>query len=285
MSEANSLLEASMSSNTWNTYSNGVESFKRFRTLYSLSPLWPPPVKHFTNFVAYMSYSSYSPATIRAYVSGLSFVLKSRGFEDTTQSFIIQKMIKGANKLYGRVDVTCPITMDILLKLPNSLQFVSNSMYESTMFTAAFSLSFFGLLRVGEVTVSRLSDVSKIIQITDVTFSPSAREVKIRIRYSKTDQYGKSFQICIEKADNAIICPILSLIAFIRIRPQCGGPLFCHLNKMPVTRTQFVSTLHSALRYLGYESSKYNSHSFIIGYATHLAIKGFSDDVIKEKGR
>ena len=94
------------------------------------------------------------------------------------------------------------------------------------LFTAAFSLSFFGLLRVGEVTVCRLSDVSKIIQNTDVTFTPFTREVKIRIKYSKTDQYGKSFQICIEKADNATICPVLSLIAFLRIRPQFSGPFF-----------------------------------------------------------
>jgi hypothetical protein len=192
-------------------------------------------------------------------------------------------MIKGANTLYGRVDVRCPITMDILLKLPNALQFVSNSMYESTVYTA-FSLLFFGLLRVGEVTVSRLSDVRKIIQNTDVTFTPSAREVKIRIRYSKTNQSGKSFQICIEKADIATICPVLSLIAFLRIIPQFSGPLLCHLNKMPVTRTQFVSTLHSALRYLRYESSIYNSHSFRIGYGTHLTIMGFSDDVIRAKG-
>jgi hypothetical protein len=175
--------------------------------------------------------------------------------------------------------------MDILLKLPNALQFVSNYMYESTMFTAAFSLSYFGLLQVGEVTVFRLSDVSKITQNTDDTFTPSAGEVNIRIRYSKTDQYGTSVQISIEKADNAIICPVLSLIAFLRIRPQFSGPLFCHLNKMPVIRTQFVSTLYSALRYLGCESSIYNSHSFRICYGTRLVIKGFSDDVIKAKGR
>jgi hypothetical protein len=158
-------------------------------------------------------------------------------------------------------------------------------MYESTIFTAAFSLLFFGLLRIGEITVSRLSDVSMIIQNTDVTFIPSAREVNIIIMYSKTVQYSKYFQICIEKADKATICPVLSLIAFLRIRPQFSGLLFCHLNKMPVTRTLFVSILHSALRYLGYESSIYNSHSCRIGYATHLAIKSFSDDVIKANGR
>ena len=88
------------------------------------------------------------------------------------------------------------------------------------------------------------------VQNTDVTLTPSAREVKTRIRFSKTDQYGKSFQICIEKGDNATICPVLSLIVFLRIRSQFNGPLFCHLNKMSVTSIQFVSTLHSALRYL-----------------------------------
>ena len=76
-------------------------------------------------------------------MSGLNFVLKRRGLEDTTESFIIQKMIKEASRLYGRVDVRGPFTMDILLKQPNALQFVSNSMYESTMFTAAFSSLFF----------------------------------------------------------------------------------------------------------------------------------------------
>ena len=43
--------------------------------------------------------------------------------------------------------------------------------------------------------------------------------------------------------------------------------------------------MHSALRYLGYESSLYNSQCIRIGYGTHLAIRGFSDDVIKAKGR
>ena len=75
-------------------------------------------------------------------------------------------MIKGANKLYGRVDVRCPITMDILLKLPNALQFVSNSMYESTVYTV-FSLLFFGLLRIGEVTVSRF----QMLHLLPLSFS------------------------------------------------------------------------------------------------------------------
>ena len=42
--------------------------------------------------------------------------------------------------------------MNLLKRLIQSLPFVCTSVYESTMFASAFSLCFFGLLRVGEIT-------------------------------------------------------------------------------------------------------------------------------------
>jgi hypothetical protein len=60
---------------------------------------------------------------------------------------------------------------------------------------------------VGEVTFSRLSNVSKIIQNTDDTFTPSAREVQIRIRYPKSDQYGKYVPICINISEKIMEQP------------------------------------------------------------------------------
>jgi hypothetical protein len=37
----------------------------------------------------------YSPSTVKAYLSGISYYIKSNGLEDVTQSFIIQKMMRG----------------------------------------------------------------------------------------------------------------------------------------------------------------------------------------------
>jgi hypothetical protein len=41
---------------------------------------------------------------------------------------------------------------NLLKRLIQSLPFVCTSVYESTMFASAFSMCFFGLLRVGEIT-------------------------------------------------------------------------------------------------------------------------------------
>ena len=84
---------------------------------------------------------------------------------------------------------------------------------------------------------------------------------------------------------NPSICPISTLQSYLIIRPAFTGPLFCHYNKKPITRTQFVSVLHKALHFMGYPKNSFNSHSFRIGGATNLFINGTSEELIKQKGR
>lgn len=63
-------------------------------------------------------------------------------------------MLKGMDRLYGVEDSRKPITLELLVKLINSLQFVCSSSYECTLFRSMFSLAFFALLRIGEITVN-----------------------------------------------------------------------------------------------------------------------------------
>ena len=134
MLEVNTLFAASMSENTWKCYETGLDCFEHFRTLYKLQSIWPPPIDHLVNFVAYLSYMSYSPATIRLYISSVSFTVKCKGLDDTTQSFIVQKMIKGAKNLYHRADIRCPITQDMLVKLTSALKYTCSSQYETLLY-------------------------------------------------------------------------------------------------------------------------------------------------------
>lgn len=112
--KASALIEASIAKNTWVTYENAVVSFQKFRRQYGLELSWPPPVFQLANYLAYLAYESYSPATARSYISGISFSLKYNALYDTTQAFIIQKMLKGMNRLYGRSDLRLPITVDMM---------------------------------------------------------------------------------------------------------------------------------------------------------------------------
>jgi hypothetical protein len=63
----------------------------------------------------------YSPSTIKAYLSGISYYIKSNVLEDVTQSFIIQKMMRGMFRLEKRHDCRKPITLKILIKLTVAL--------------------------------------------------------------------------------------------------------------------------------------------------------------------
>jgi hypothetical protein len=106
---------------------------------------------------------------------------------------------------------------------------------------SAFALAFSALLRMGEFACTSSNESEKIIQNNDINFD-NDKTLSLRLRYSKTDQYGKS---CVLKIDDNILpfSTYSALKAYLNIRPKFDGPLFCHLNLSVLTRTQFLSAL------------------------------------------
>lgn len=286
--EMNKILSASLASNTWNSYNNGIERFETFRVNYGLTTIWPPPVHHLANFIAYLSKMSFAPSTIRLYISSVGFANKLKGLEDTTQSFLIQKLMNGTNKLYGKADIRQPITIDMLTKFEIALKHVCFSQYEAVMFMSAFSLSFFGLLRIGEITISKACEAPRIIQYSNIEIVKESNVyyILLTIKFSKTDQFGISNTIQInEEKVNFTVCPVRTLKKFLGVRPHFFGPLYCHFNKKPVTRNQFIKVLQDCLKYLGFAQEAIKCHSFRIGGCTYLFQKGTDEAMIKKKGR
>lgn len=83
--------------------------------------------------------------------------MKISGLLDTTNSFIIKKMLLGMQRLHKRVDSRRPITIDLLVHIFDALQYTCSSVYETALFSSCFSLAFFAFSRVGEFAVSHLS--------------------------------------------------------------------------------------------------------------------------------
>ena len=276
------LIEASNSKNTWNAYENAVRTFQNFRRQYCLELIWPPPSDHLVNFLAFLSSELYSPFTAKSYMSAISFVLKLNNQLDTTKSFLIQKMLKGMSKVHYRPDLRLPITIDMMLRFPHALARICNSTYETSLFVAAFSLAFGALLRVSEITASDEQNALQIIQKSDVSFNNNC--MYICIKFSKTDQLGRSTISQIE-SNTLPLCPVKAVLEYLKVRSTLNGPLFCHMNGKYITRNQFLSVLRSALQFLGYDTYRFNTHSFRIGGATFLASQGKSEEFIKLKGR
>lgn len=81
------------------------------------------------------------------------------------------------------------------------------------------------------------------------------------------------------------ICPLYHLQQYLKDRPYLTRALFCHFNGSTLTRYQFSAVLKKTLQVLGFDYSRYKSHSFRIGAASTAAEIGWSADIIKMAGR
>lgn len=281
-----------MAPQTWRTYQIATDQLTVFRKNVNLPNTWPVPMEHMCHFIAHLSLLSYAPSTIATYVSGIGSYHRFRGWEDPGKSFVIRKMIEGVKRDNVRNDIRSPITMSILSRIVDALNNVCTSQFESVMFKAAFQLAFFAFLRIGELSASSKCDLSgKALKITDVKIrhkgaSSIASHLQVCIRSSKTDQRGKTCQLLLKKSTHNGLCPVVSLYAYLNIRPSLGNTqLFVHHGGCSLTRYQFCAVLQKTLKFCGILNHSYKSHSFRIGAATEAAMRGVPDETIKQWGR
>ena len=86
------------------------------------------------------------------------------------------------------------------------------------MLWAAVSVAFFGFLRCAEFTVPSLASYDPAIHLSlaDVSATPSSTisRVAIRIKQSKTDQFGRGVTIYLERT-GAALCPVSPLLDYL----------------------------------------------------------------------
>ena len=245
---------------------------------------WPPTVEQIVLFIASLSIQSHSYRTAQLYISAIAFQCKIKFKYDTTKHYIISKLLEGIKRSGCAKRSRLPITFDLLTRVISVLKHVCSNSYEAVLFAAAFSLAFFGFFRVGELVVSRHNVVHRALAFDDLSFSSDRSSMFVRLRFSKTDQMGKGTIIKLQKSGGSL-CPIIGMAEFLKVRPICIGPLFCHLTGKPLTRYQFSAVLKKALIALNVNFNLYKSHSFRIGAATTAASLNYSVETIKAAGR
>ena len=278
------LVKASISANTQLTYKTALNSFTKFRVEYALDATWPAPTKHLVLFLSFCFEKGYSPTTLYTYCSGISFFHKMKSWPDPTDKFIVKKILEGCRRTRKCVDTRMPICEILLEKICNILPQMCSTPYECMLFTAAYTLTYFGLLRISEVVYTSAVQSSRPLLFTDIK-TESTDTISIVIRTSKTNQSGKPVKLRIHASNNTNICCVKSVQRFLSARPAFQGHFLCHNNKSPLTQYQFSAILSKSITHLGISSRNYKTHSFRIGRATDLAKNGVSSDTIKKMGR
>lgn len=152
----------------------------------------------------------------------------------------------------------------------------SNSAYESALFSAAFTLTYFGLLRVSETLALQCKDIKIKANLL----------CQITIQKSKTDQMGFSSVVDITPHPTSSINPIEIIKSYLALRGNLSQThsMLTHLNSKRLAKYQFQSVLQKSLYFIGVPGH-FRFHSFRIGMATELAKLGASELEIKTMGR
>ena len=152
-----------------------------------------------------------------------------------------------------------------------------------------FSLMYYGLLRVGEVT-----EGNHMLKVKDVYIADNKHKIKLVLYSSKTHNIESTPQEITISADEStgkkekFFCPFNLTSMYFKLR----GPyysdkegLFVFRDKSPVQQQQAWAVLKLALKNLNIDDNLYNCQSMRIGSASNLFQFGFSVEVIKRMGR
>ena len=171
------------------------------------------------------------------------------------------QMLKGHEKLGFRLNSRLPITLPILHRILASAVHFCHSQYDIVLFQAMCSLAFFGCRRVGEITLTTSKGGGSPFQIHQLTQSVAENQKVVALKCTFLD-----FKCSLRLSLSQKVIP---------------GPLFVLGDGSPVSIAAFTEKLSMAIKYCGFEPSRYKGHSFRIGAASHAADAGMSDAQIR----
>ena len=146
------------------TYRAGVRSFQQFCNQFNIQqfPATSLTLRYFCTSIA----QRVSYKTIRVYLAGICLEHLERGLHEPTDDKLLQLLCTAIKRSQETTSCTrLPITIDLLRSLKTQLQNDSSySLLEKRLLWSAFTLAFYGFLRVSEF-------MSSSLQWSDVQFS------------------------------------------------------------------------------------------------------------------
>lgn len=228
-------------------------------------------------YIAKLYLDGLAYSSILSRLSAINFIHKARSWPAPSASFLVSKALAGVRNLKGASRSTrAPITPPILSRLISSLDSLHLTPRQCALFRAMFLLAFYAFLRVGEMCASRhclqLSNLNLQQKFLSLTFD------------SYKFSAGRSPSVFIP-ARPPTICPVQAMRAYISLRGNAPGPLFCDEGGRPLPSRVFASFLKEACLSAGLVDQRYTPHCFRIGAATAAAAIGIPEETIQRMGR
>ena len=152
--------------------------------------------------------------------------------------------------------------------------------------------AYFGLLQVGEMTLSE-----HMIKASNVQISQNKKKLRLILESSKTHGHDKMPQIIklvgidchFNRGESDNICPFATIKQYLslrRKRKDVNEPFFIYCDRSPVTSYEYRKMLKKLLQLSGFNPQYYDTHSTRSGRAVDLyLIAKLSIETIRKIGR
>ena len=248
-----------------------------------------------TLFIGYKIDQGITSTTVKSYVSAIKKILVDDGYPWDDQKVLLGTLTRACKLVNDRVCTRLPIQCSLLEIILFELERIFNrsgQYYIQLLYKTLFALAYYGLMRVGEVTLSdhvvkakdvhagRNKDNLLIILYSSKTHNQGMRPQKIKIisnRNERSGQYVKRH-----------FCPFQLTNEYFELR---GGfdtdeeQFFIFRDRTPVSPCHARKVLKDVLQNLGLEHENYGMHSFRVGRASDLIKYHYTIEEVKKMGR
>ena len=265
-------LQNSKANNTVRAYKSDFNDFGLFCAKNGFKSL-PSEPKIVSLYLTYLSTKNIKMSTLKRRLVSIGVIHKLKGhYLDTKHPSIIEN-IMGIKRRKGSIQkAKKPLLISHLKQIINIIDEEKIEEIKKYRDRSIILIGFSGGFRRNEIVS---------LDYEDLDFVPEG--LKINLRRSKTDQFGKGFTKALPFFDSSKYCPVVSLKNWLEISKINSGPVFrrfikgSKLSENRLTDQTVALLIKEYLNLTGINGKNYSGHSLRSGFATSAAESGVEE--------
>ena len=262
-------LQSSKAINTVRAYKSDFNDFGLFCAQNGFKSL-PSEPKIVALYLTYLSTKDAKMSTLKRRLVSIGVIHKLKGhYLDTKHPSIIEN-IMGIKRRKGSIQKgKKPLLINSLKTIIDAIDQQNKEKIKILRDRSIILIGFSGGFRRNEIVS---------LNYDDLDFVPEG--LKIKIKRSKTDQFGEGVIKALPYFDNSQYCPVVSLKNWIDIARINSGALFSRFSKgsrlteKRLTDQTVALLIKEYLQLAGIDNKNYSGHSLRSGFATSAAESG-----------
>ena len=265
-------LQSSKARNTVRAYKSDFNDFALFCAKNGFKPL-PSEPKIVSLYLTHLSTKDFKISSIKRKLVSIGVIHKLKGhYLDNKHPSIIEN-IMGIKRRKGSIQIgKKPLLINNLKQLINAIDKFNKDEIKKYRDRSIILIGFSGGFRRNEIVSLDYNDLDFV-----------SEGLKIKLRRSKTDQFGEGTVKALPYFNNTQYCPVLSLKKWIDVSNIKSGPLFrrfikgSNLSENRLTDQTVALLIKKYLKLIGIDSKNYSGHSLRSGFATSAAESGVEE--------